>query len=102
MTIHAEGASEYTTCSGLLTASSSTWANTALFQIIASGVPASKLVIGKPATTADATTGYMAASTLASCISQAKNQGWSKFAFLSQRVELVTDGFVGNTQMVAS
>ncbi|KAM5540643.1 hypothetical protein V8D89_005674 [Ganoderma adspersum] len=72
-----QGASEYTTCSGLLTASSSTWANTALFQIIASGVPASKLVIGKPATSADATTGYMAASTLASCISQAKNQGWN-------------------------
>ena len=83
-TIHTEGASEYTTCSGLLTASSSTWPNTALFQIIASGVPASKLVIGKPATSADATTGYVDASTLAGCISQAKNQGWSKFSFLSR------------------
>ncbi|KAI1792511.1 glycoside hydrolase family 18 protein [Ganoderma leucocontextum] len=72
-----QGVSEYTTCSGLLTASSSTWADTALFQIIASGVPASKLVIGKPATTADATNGYVAPSTLASCISEAKAEGWT-------------------------
>ncbi|PSR90582.1 hypothetical protein PHLCEN_2v4875 [Hermanssonia centrifuga] len=72
-----QGTSEYTTCSGLLTASSSTWPQTALFQIAASGVPSSKLVIGKPATSSDATNGYMSTSTLASCVSQAKSQGWN-------------------------
>ena len=73
-----EGTNEYTTCSGLLTSSSSTWPNTALFQIAASGVPESKLVIGKPANTADATNGYISTSTLAGCVEQAKNQGWSE------------------------
>lgn len=76
-----EGTTEYTTCSGLLTTSSSTWPQTALFQIAASGVPLSKLVIGKPATTSDASNGYMSTSTLASCVSQAKNQGWSAWSF---------------------
>ncbi|OBZ73875.1 Endochitinase 3 [Grifola frondosa] len=70
-----QGSSEYTTCSGLLTTSSSTWPQSALFQIIASGVPSSKLVIGKPGTSADATTGYIDPSTLAGCISQAKSEG---------------------------
>ena len=60
-------------------ASSSTWPQTALFQIIANGVPASKLVIGKPATTADEDSGgYIAPATLAGCVAQAKNQGWSE------------------------
>ncbi|OCH87393.1 glycoside hydrolase family 18 protein [Obba rivulosa] len=71
-----EGTSEYTTCSGLLTSSSSTWPNSALFQISASGVTLDKLVIGKPANTGDASTGFIAASTLAGCVEQAKNQGW--------------------------
>ncbi|KAI9063900.1 glycoside hydrolase family 18 protein [Trametes sanguinea] len=72
-----QGATEYTTCAGLLTASSSTWPNSALFQIVASGVPASKLVIGKPANSGDANNGYIAPATLAGCVSQAKNQGWN-------------------------
>ncbi|KAF9454330.1 glycoside hydrolase family 18 protein [Macrolepiota fuliginosa MF-IS2] len=72
-----QGTSEYTTCSGLLTTSSGTWPQSALFQIAASGVPLSKLVIGKPATTGDASNGFIPTSTLAQCVSQAKNQGWS-------------------------
>ncbi|KAM6497137.1 glycoside hydrolase family 18 protein [Amanita muscaria] len=72
-----QGTSEYTTCAGLLTASSSTWPQTAVFQIAASGVPLSKIVIGKPANTADANNGYMDTTTLASCLSQAKNSGWT-------------------------
>lgn len=75
--IFSEGSTEYTTCSGLLTTSSSTWPQTALFQIAASGVPLSKLVIGKPANSGDASNGFMSTSTLAGCVSQAKNQGWS-------------------------
>ncbi|KAI0083913.1 glycoside hydrolase family 18 protein [Irpex rosettiformis] len=72
-----QGSTEYTTCSGLLTQSSSTWPGSALFQIASSGVPVSKLVIGKPATQGDASSGFMSASTLASCVAQAKNQGWN-------------------------
>ncbi|KAH9888971.1 glycoside hydrolase [Cubamyces lactineus] len=72
-----QGTTEYTTCAGLLTASSSTWPNSAVFQIIASGVPESKVVIGKPANTGDANNGYIAPATLAGCVSQAKSQGWN-------------------------
>jgi len=68
---------DYTTCTSLLTTSSSQWPQTALFQIIASGVPASKLVVGKPANSGDASNGYIAPATLAGCIAQAKNQGWN-------------------------
>jgi hypothetical protein len=73
-----EGASEYTTCANLLTASSSTWPQTAVFQIASSGVPMSKIVIGKPATTSEASNGFMSTSTLASCLQQAQAKGWSK------------------------
>ncbi|KAJ7577057.1 glycoside hydrolase [Mycena floridula] len=72
-----QGASEYTTCSNLLTTSSSTWPNTALFQIAASGVPLSKLVIGKPANSGSASNGYISSSTLATCLQTAKAQGWN-------------------------
>ncbi|KAH8112366.1 glycoside hydrolase family 18 protein [Phellopilus nigrolimitatus] len=72
-----QGSSEYTTCSGLLTTSSSTWPKTALFQIAASGIDQDKLVIGKPATSSDASNGYIAPATLATCVSQAKSQGWN-------------------------
>ncbi|KAF7972364.1 hypothetical protein HWV62_18154 [Athelia sp. TMB] len=71
-----QGTTEYTTCAGLLTASSSAWPNTALFQIAAAGVSENKLVIGKPATAADASNGYVDPGTLASCVSQAASQGW--------------------------
>ena len=72
-----QGASEYTDCAGLLTASSTAWPQTALFQIIASGVAADKLLIGKPGTSADASNGYMDTTTLASCVAQAAAQSWS-------------------------
>lgn len=74
--ISIEGTSEYTTCGGLLTSSSSTWPESALFQIAASGISLDKLVIGKPATTGDASNGFMSTSTLATCLQQAKAQGW--------------------------
>lgn len=71
-----QGVTEYTTCAGLLTASSSVWPNTALFQIIAAGVSSQKVLIGKPGTAADATNGYVDENTLAGCVSQAVGQGW--------------------------
>ncbi len=73
-----EGFTEYVTCPSLLSASTETWPNTAVFQIAASGVPMSKIVIGKPAILTDASNGYMDPVTMASCLSQAKDQNWSK------------------------
>ncbi|KAJ7612523.1 glycoside hydrolase family 18 protein [Mycena polygramma] len=72
-----QGASEYTTCAGLLTASSSTWPGSSVFQIGASGVPLSKIVIGKPAGAGDGNSGFMDASTLAGCLVTAKSKGWT-------------------------
>ncbi|KAF8967624.1 glycoside hydrolase superfamily [Flammula alnicola] len=54
-----QGSSEYTTCTGLLTTSSNTWPQSALFQIANSGIPLSKLVIGKPGISSDASNGFM-------------------------------------------
>ncbi|PFH51617.1 glycoside hydrolase family 18 protein [Amanita thiersii Skay4041] len=79
-----QGINEYTTCDGLLTTSSSVWPQSALFQIANSGVPLSKLVIGKPATTGDASNGFMSTSTLAQCLSQAKGRGWNAGAMVWQ------------------
>jgi len=72
-----QGSSEYTTCAGLLTASSSVWPKTSIFQIAASGIPLSKLVIGKPAKAGDASNGFISTTTLAHCVLQAKNRGWN-------------------------
>lgn len=73
-----QGSSEYTTCAGLFTASSSTWPSTAVFQINSvAGVPLSKIVVGKPGTTSDANNGYIDPSTLSGCVLTAKNQGWT-------------------------
>ncbi|KAF9530432.1 glycoside hydrolase [Crepidotus variabilis] len=72
-----QGASEYTTCANLLTTSSNTWPQTAVFQIAANGVPLDKIVIGKPATASDSTNGFVSTSTLASCLSQAKAKNWN-------------------------
>ncbi|KAF9507653.1 carbohydrate-binding module family 5 protein [Hydnum rufescens UP504] len=69
---------EYTTCHGILTASSSAFPKTAVFEIHATaGVPLDKLVIGKPGTPGDATNGWVDPHTLARCVSQAQAQGWN-------------------------
>ncbi|EGN97707.1 glycoside hydrolase family 18 protein [Serpula lacrymans var. lacrymans S7.3] len=72
-----QGTDEYTTCDGLLNNSSSTWPESALFQIAASGVSLDKLVIGKPATTADANNGYMNTTLLAQCAEEAVTSGYN-------------------------
>ncbi|EGO22388.1 glycoside hydrolase family 18 protein [Serpula lacrymans var. lacrymans S7.9] len=72
-----QGTTEYTTCAGLLNTSSTTYPDSALFQINTSGgVSLDKLVIGKPATAADANNGYIAPATLATCVLDAKNEKW--------------------------
>ncbi|KAF8892264.1 glycoside hydrolase [Infundibulicybe gibba] len=77
-----QGSSEYTTCANLLTTSSNTWPESAVFQIAANGVPLNKIVIGKPATSSDAGSGFMSTSTLASCLQQAKAKGWTAGAMV--------------------
>jgi hypothetical protein len=72
-----EGTNEYTSCAGLLTASSSAWPNTAVFQLAANGVALNKIVIGKPAIASDAENGFVSTGSLATCVAQAKAQGWS-------------------------
>lgn len=71
-----QGVNEYVDCNTLLHQSSS-FPAASLFEIAASGVPLNKLVIGKPANTADASNGYMTPSQLAVCVAQAKQSGWS-------------------------
>ena len=86
-----EGASEYTTCTSLLTTSSGIWPQTALFQIASNGIPLSKLVIGKPATASDGSNGYMSTSMLASCLEQAKNNGWGRSSTYCVDIFYVSD-----------
>lgn len=74
--MYAEGSSEYTTCDNLLLFSSNQWPNTAVFQLAENGVELHKIVIGKPATGADAVNGFMDTTTLATCLVQAKERGW--------------------------
>ncbi|KII87370.1 glycoside hydrolase family 18 protein [Plicaturopsis crispa FD-325 SS-3] len=86
-----QGTTEYTTCDGLLTTSSSTWPASSLFEIVAAGVDQSKLVIGKPATGSDATNGYVDAATLAGCLATAKSQGWDAGAMVWQFPDAAAD-----------
>ncbi|KAI8071412.1 glycoside hydrolase superfamily [Gongronella butleri] len=80
-----QGSSSYDTCDTLLHTSGGAFPGTSLFEIIATGVDSSKLLIGKPATAAGATnTGYMDPSSLATCISQAKSSGWDAGIMLWQ------------------
>ena len=67
---------EYTTCDNLLNKSSQ-FPKTSLFEIIQSGIPSNKVVLGKPATKQDAQQGNMDADVLAGCLETAKGQGWS-------------------------
>ncbi|KAF9240689.1 glycoside hydrolase family 18 protein [Melanogaster broomeanus] len=65
-------------CTGLLTESSPTWPNTSVFQIAVTGVTLNKLVIGKPATTGDASNGYTSPSTLARRLKTAAEKKWGE------------------------
>lgn len=77
-----EGATEYADCDGLLSSSGDNFPGTSVFEIAAAGVSLDKIVIGKPANSADANNGYMDASTLAGCVAQANQAGWSEYKFL--------------------
>ncbi|PRP85726.1 hypothetical protein PROFUN_06320 [Planoprotostelium fungivorum] len=66
----------YSTCDTLLVASDGWASNTAVSQLIAKNIPASKIVIGKPIAKTDAyNTGFMSSSDLAACGKMAKDKG---------------------------
>ncbi|OSD02935.1 glycoside hydrolase family 18 protein [Trametes coccinea BRFM310] len=72
-----QGTTEYTTCDNLLNTAGGDWPGSAVFEIAASGVDLDKIVIGKPGLSAgDASNGYIAPDTLATCVAQAKAKGW--------------------------
>ncbi|KAI9060303.1 glycoside hydrolase family 18 protein [Trametes sanguinea] len=73
-----QGAGMYETCDGLLNTAGSASPGSALNEIASAGVPLNKLVIGKIATPADGNDGYIDPATLAQCVAQAKQQGWSE------------------------
>ncbi|KAJ7898395.1 glycoside hydrolase superfamily [Mycena leptocephala] len=70
---------EDTTCDNLLNQANSTYdAETSVFEINTNAqVPLEKIVIGKPATAADAESGYMDPTTLATCIEEAAGKNWT-------------------------
>ncbi|PFH51773.1 glycoside hydrolase family 18 protein [Amanita thiersii Skay4041] len=80
-----QGVSQYTTCDGLLYNSTSERPESSVFQIAnKGGVPLSKLVIGKPASTGVANNGFMSTATLSTCLQQAKANGWNGGAMVWQ------------------
>ncbi|KAI0788759.1 glycoside hydrolase family 18 protein [Abortiporus biennis] len=89
-----QGLTEYTTCAGLLATPSSTWPNTALFQIAASGVPLAKLVIGKPTVGINGIDGFMSASSLASCVAVAKSQGWNGGVMVQYVIHAISSDWI--------
>ncbi|CDO75671.1 Glycoside Hydrolase Family 18 protein [Trametes cinnabarina] len=72
-----QGAGMYTTCDGLLNTAGSAFLGSSLNEIASAGIPLNKLVIGKYASDGDGANGYMVPQTLAKCVAQAKQQGWS-------------------------
>ena len=45
--------------------------------MMSAGIPQNMLVIGKPATVADAKPGYMNTTYLGQCVNEAKQKGWN-------------------------
>ena len=68
----------YIDCDSLIFKSGGHFPSTSVFEINSySSVPLSKIVIGKPLDEDGAANGYMSASTLNSCVKQAKEKGWN-------------------------
>jgi hypothetical protein len=70
--------SDYSTCQTLVTKSRD-FPGTSVVELMNNGIPANKIIIGKPATAKDADNGFMEASELAKCGQLAQNHGWSEF-----------------------
>lgn len=65
----------YTTCDGLLN-SAPDFPGTSIFELEKAGIDLDKIVLGKPAVSGDAETGFIDTQTLAQCVSQGANKGW--------------------------
>jgi len=73
-----QASTRYDTCETLLNKADGWAAQSALFEITAKGVPASKIIIGKPISQADVyNTGMMTPEAIAECGKQAKAKGWT-------------------------
>lgn len=69
---------QYTTCENLITKSGGSFPGTSVKEIhTVAGVPLDKIVIGKPSAAYQAANGFVSFSTLATCIAQAGEFGWS-------------------------
>ncbi|KAF8521408.1 glycoside hydrolase family 18 protein [Hysterangium stoloniferum] len=79
----------YTTCDTLVSKSGDPFPGTSILEIVASGVPQYKVVMGKPGTAANAgapdfetppnphINGFVETKTLATCMARAKQHGWN-------------------------
>jgi len=87
----------YDNCDVLLNTANGWAKKTALFEVIAQGIPSEKVILGKGITTGDVyNTGYMPASALAECGKQAKAKGWNG-GFMGWQFSHDTDGSWINT-----
>nr|XP_019043356.1 hypothetical protein I302_07931 [Kwoniella bestiolae CBS 10118]OCF22286.1 hypothetical protein I302_07931 [Kwoniella bestiolae CBS 10118] len=73
-----QGSGVYEDCYSLLFDSGNDWPSTSVFEINSSaGLPLDKIVIGKPLDEGAAANGFIDASLLAKCVSQAQAKGWN-------------------------
>ncbi|KAH7107496.1 glycoside hydrolase [Auriculariales sp. MPI-PUGE-AT-0066] len=63
-----QGSGAYESCDGLWNKSPDAWPGTTVSEIVASGIPGSKIVIGKPGQQGDANNGLMAPADIGACI----------------------------------
>jgi len=96
-----QGTSDYADYTSLFQTSNGWAVGTAVNQIKASGVPASRIVVGKPITSGDATnTGYVPLNSLSGILAQARNNGWST-GFMGWQYKSDPTGSWSNTLMEA-
>jgi len=69
-----QGQGMYESCTSLIDGDSSTIAGTSVEEIIKSGIPAAKLIVGKPSDSTQASNGYIDPTTLGGCVSNASTQ----------------------------
>ncbi|WWD04317.1 hypothetical protein V865_002386 [Kwoniella europaea PYCC6329] len=73
-----QGSGVYEDCDSLLFDSGNDWPSTSVFEINSSaGLPLDKIVIGKPLDEGAAANGFIDATLLSKCVSQAQAKGWN-------------------------
>ena len=91
LTLFTEETGSFEDCDSLL---HSAVKHDSVMEIKTAGIPVDKLVIGKPARQEDVNNGYMSSSTLASCLSTAKGEGWSAGVMVWQVCHLYSLFFI--------